>query len=125
MFLAVFVSVTLVLLFNCCHIETFCDLFSFFLREYLATFKKTVAMHEVFLCRLVSHPVFRNDHNLRVFLEYDQVCCSLSVSDPHNNSDLKKFSHFVFICLCQLLVLITVIIICRICASEERTEWRC
>jgi len=29
-------------------------------------------MHEVFLCRLVSHPVFRNDHNLRVFLEYDQ-----------------------------------------------------
>ena len=43
--------------------------------EYLATFKKTVAMHEVFLCRLVSHPVFRNDHNLRVFLEYDQDLC--------------------------------------------------
>ena len=41
-------------------------------REYLATFKKTVAMHEVFLCRLANHPVFRNDHNFRVFLEYEQ-----------------------------------------------------
>ncbi|KAK9511067.1 hypothetical protein O3M35_005707 [Rhynocoris fuscipes] len=40
--------------------------------EYLATFKKTVAMHEVFLCRLAAHPVFRNDHNFRVFLEYEQ-----------------------------------------------------
>lgn len=40
--------------------------------EYLATFKKTVAMHEVFLCRLAHHPVFRLDHNFRVFLEYDQ-----------------------------------------------------
>lgn len=29
-------------------------------------------MHEVFLCRLAAHPVFRNDHNFRVFLEYDQ-----------------------------------------------------
>uniref|UniRef100_A0A1B6CKE3 Sorting nexin n=2 Tax=Clastoptera arizonana TaxID=38151 RepID=A0A1B6CKE3_9HEMI len=40
--------------------------------EYLATFKKTVAMHEVFLCRLAHHPVFRLDHNFKVFLEYDQ-----------------------------------------------------
>ncbi|XP_035715229.1 sorting nexin-6 isoform X3 [Folsomia candida] len=39
--------------------------------EYLATFKKTVAMHEVFLCRLANHPVFRNDHNFQVFLNYD------------------------------------------------------
>lgn len=44
----------------------------FYSREYLATFKKTVAMHEVFLCRLAHHPVFRLDHNFRVFLEYDQ-----------------------------------------------------
>lgn len=44
-------------------------------REYLATFKKTVAMHEMFLTRLAHHPVFRNDHNLRVFLEYDQDLC--------------------------------------------------
>lgn len=46
-----------------------------FCREYLATFKKTVAMHEMFLTRLANHPVFRNDHNLRVFLEYDQDLC--------------------------------------------------
>uniref|UniRef100_A0A915PVE2 PX domain-containing protein n=1 Tax=Setaria digitata TaxID=48799 RepID=A0A915PVE2_9BILA len=41
-------------------------------QEYLATFKKTVAMHEVFLCRLAAHPVFRNDPNFRIFLEYEQ-----------------------------------------------------
>ncbi len=40
--------------------------------EYLATFKKTVAMHETFLCRLVAHPIFRNDRNLIIFLEYDK-----------------------------------------------------
>ncbi|XP_023326179.1 sorting nexin-6 [Eurytemora carolleeae] len=40
--------------------------------EYLATFKKTVAQHEVFLSRLASHPVFKSDRNLHVFLEYDQ-----------------------------------------------------
>merc|ERR1719337_349384 len=40
--------------------------------EYLATFKKTVAMHETFLCRLAAHPVFRNDLNLAIFLEYDK-----------------------------------------------------
>ncbi|KAA0200581.1 Sorting nexin [Fasciolopsis buskii] len=38
--------------------------------EYLATFKKTVAMHEVFLQRLATHPLFRSDHNFRVFLKY-------------------------------------------------------
>lgn len=47
----------------------------FIYREYLATFKKTVAMHEMFLTRLAHHPVFQNDHNLRVFLEYDQDLC--------------------------------------------------
>ena len=40
--------------------------------EYLATFKKTVAMHEAFLSRLVAHPVFRNDRNLHIFLEYEK-----------------------------------------------------
>lgn len=40
--------------------------------EYLATFKKTVAQHEVFLSQLVTHPVFRLDRNLHVFLEYEQ-----------------------------------------------------
>lgn len=44
--------------------------------EYLATFKKTVAMHEVFLQRLASHPKFRVDANFKIFLEYDHdVCC--------------------------------------------------
>lgn len=40
--------------------------------EYLAAFQKTVAMHEVFLIRLTSHPVLREDQNLQVFLEFDQ-----------------------------------------------------
>lgn len=40
--------------------------------EYLAAFQKTVAMHELFLLRLVSHPAFRDDSNLQVFLEYDK-----------------------------------------------------
>lgn len=44
--------------------------------EYLATFKKTVAMHEVFLRRLANHPVFRLDPHLKVFLEYDQDLCA-------------------------------------------------
>lgn len=44
--------------------------------EYLATFKKTVAMHEVFLTRLSAHTVFRNDSHLKVFLEYDQDLCA-------------------------------------------------
>ncbi|XP_031566113.1 sorting nexin-6-like [Actinia tenebrosa] len=38
--------------------------------EYLATFKKTVAMHEVFLTRIASHPSLRKDSNFKVFLEY-------------------------------------------------------
>lgn len=40
--------------------------------EYLAVFKKTVAVHEVFLQRLASHPVFSKDRNFQIFLEYDQ-----------------------------------------------------
>lgn len=39
--------------------------------EYLATFKKTVAMHEVFLQRLAQHPKFRIDRNFHIFLEYE------------------------------------------------------
>lgn len=48
-------------------------------REYLATFKKTVAMHETFLKRLAAHPTLRNDHNYQVFLEF-----SGDVSQPFN-----------------------------------------
>ncbi|KAK0149122.1 Sorting nexin-6 [Merluccius polli] len=40
--------------------------------EYLAIFKKTVAMHEVFLCRVAAHPVLKKDLNFHVFLEYNQ-----------------------------------------------------
>ncbi|CAD5119720.1 DgyrCDS8315 [Dimorphilus gyrociliatus] len=39
--------------------------------EYLATFKKTVAMHEVFLQRIAAHPFLRKDVKFRVFLEYE------------------------------------------------------
>lgn len=51
--------------------------------EYLAAFQKTVAMHEVFLIRLATHPSFRDDSNLQVFLEYDKdlACKSKSRKD--------------------------------------------
>ena len=42
-----------------------------FFREYLALFKKTVAMHEVFLQRLSAHPTFRQDYNFQTFLEFE------------------------------------------------------
>ena len=44
------------------------NFFSF--SEYLAMFKKTVSIHEVFLQRLATHPILRHDTNFRVFLEY-------------------------------------------------------
>ena len=40
--------------------------------EYLAIFKKTVQIHEVFLARLANHPAFKMDTNLRIFLEYSK-----------------------------------------------------
>uniref|UniRef100_A0AAX7U411 Sorting nexin n=1 Tax=Astatotilapia calliptera TaxID=8154 RepID=A0AAX7U411_ASTCA len=40
--------------------------------EYLAVFKKTVQVHEIFLQRLSSHPVLSKDRNFQIFLEYDQ-----------------------------------------------------
>eukprot|EP00112_Aurelia_sp_Birch-Aquarium-sp1_P004708 Seg1534.1 transcript_id=Seg1534.1/GoldUCD/mRNA.D3Y31 product="Sorting nexin-6" protein_id=Seg1534.1/GoldUCD/D3Y31 len=57
--------------------------------EYLATFKKTVAMHEVFLCRLAAHPTLRNDSNFRVFLEYKE---DLSVKGRGARDILKGFA---------------------------------
>jgi len=39
--------------------------------EYLATFKKTVAQHEVFLQRIAGHPTLKTDRNFHVFLEYE------------------------------------------------------
>uniref|UniRef100_A0A673BQJ0 Sorting nexin n=1 Tax=Sphaeramia orbicularis TaxID=375764 RepID=A0A673BQJ0_9TELE len=40
--------------------------------EYLAVFKKTVQVHEIFLQRLSSHPILNKDRNFQIFLEYDQ-----------------------------------------------------
>ncbi|VDL95952.1 unnamed protein product [Schistocephalus solidus] len=40
--------------------------------EYLANFKKTVAMHEVFVQRIANHPTLRTDYGFRVFLEYEE-----------------------------------------------------
>ncbi|KAJ8250830.1 hypothetical protein COCON_G00227520 [Conger conger] len=40
--------------------------------EYLAVFKKTVQVHEIFLQRLSSHPILSTDRNFQIFLEYDQ-----------------------------------------------------
>ncbi|KAM5163801.1 sorting nexin-5 [Mantella aurantiaca] len=40
--------------------------------EYLAVFKKTVSVHEVFLQRISSHPILSKDRNFHIFLEYDQ-----------------------------------------------------
>ncbi len=60
--------------------------------EYLATFKKTVAMHETFLTRLAAHPVFKHDDNLRIFLEYEK---DLSVRGKNKKERLAGiFSSF-------------------------------
>ena len=56
--------------------------------EYLATFKKTVAMHEVFLCRVAAHPILRKDLNFHVFLEYNQ---DLSVRGKNKKEKLEDF----------------------------------
>ena len=46
-------------------------LYLYLYSEYLATFKKTVAMHEVFLQRLTAHPRLRGDSVFTVFLEFE------------------------------------------------------
>lgn len=56
--------------------------------EYLATFKKTVAMHEVFLQRMAAHPVLRSDVNFKVFLEYEP---ELSVRGKNSKEKLSGF----------------------------------
>ncbi|MCL4119701.1 UNVERIFIED_CONTAM: hypothetical protein GTU68_058149 [Idotea baltica] len=56
--------------------------------EYLAIFKKTVAMHEVFLTRLAQHPIFRKDNNFKVFLEYEQ---DLSVRSKNKKEKMEGF----------------------------------
>ncbi|XP_041352719.1 sorting nexin-6-like isoform X2 [Gigantopelta aegis] len=56
--------------------------------EYLATFKKTVAMHEVFLQRLAAHPALRVDVNFEVFLEFEG---DLSVRGKNKKEKLGGF----------------------------------
>ncbi|KAL1787331.1 sorting nexin-32 [Sigmodon hispidus] len=58
------------------------------MKEYLAIFKKTVAMHEVFLEHLAAHPTVRQDHNFSVFLEYSQ---DLSVREKNRKEVLGGF----------------------------------
>ena len=72
--------------------------------EYLATFKKTVAMHETFLTRLANHPVFRNDMNLAIFLEYDK---ELNVRGKKKKEklikiDQKMHQSFIFLWICNV-----------------------
>ena len=43
--------------------------------EYLAIFKKTVAMHEVFLCHGAAHPILRKDLNFYIFSEFNKDLC--------------------------------------------------
>uniref|UniRef100_A0A2K6DSG3 PX domain-containing protein n=1 Tax=Macaca nemestrina TaxID=9545 RepID=A0A2K6DSG3_MACNE len=40
--------------------------------EYLGIFKKTVAIHEVFLYHVTAHPILRKYLNFHVFLQYNQ-----------------------------------------------------
>ncbi|XP_074132462.1 sorting nexin-32 isoform X2 [Sminthopsis crassicaudata] len=66
--------------------------------EYLAIFKKTVAMHEVFLQRLAAHPTLRRDHNLYVFLEYSQdadPAWSLSQLSVRGKNKKELFGGFI------------------------------
>lgn len=58
--------------------------------EYLATFKKTVAMHEVFLQRLTSHPRLRSDSVFTVFLEFDGDVSIICV--VFNHVDIPLYS---------------------------------
>lgn len=62
-------------------------------REYLAIFKKTVAMHEVFLCRIAAHPVLRKDLNFHVFLEYNQDVSNVNCVQLH--AVIRLLEHLV------------------------------
>ncbi|KRX50092.1 Sorting nexin-6 [Trichinella britovi] len=63
--------------------------------EYLATFKKTVAMHGLFLNRLATHPVLKDDSNFQIFLEY-QDANGLNIRGKNKKEKLesiwKRFS---------------------------------
>ena len=90
----------------------------FFSSEYLATFKKTVAMHEVFLQRLAAHPALRTDINYRIFLEYDQDVSVVRKEETGNimvlllkisnrTRDFVMYSAYVFGEFTSIFVLLT------------------
>ncbi|GAB1302051.1 Sorting nexin-32 [Apodemus speciosus] len=58
--------------------------------EYLAIFKKTVAMHEVFLQRLAAHPTLRRDHNFSVFLAYSQDVSWLNMVGSESRLSVRE-----------------------------------
>ncbi|CAD6186659.1 unnamed protein product [Caenorhabditis auriculariae] len=57
-------------------------------QDYLAQFKKTVAMHEVFLQRIAAHSIFRDDQNFRIFLQYED---DLSVRGKNKKEVVGSF----------------------------------
>lgn len=61
--------------------------------EYLAVFKKTVQVHEVFLQRLSSHPILSKDRNFQIFLEYDQDV-SLTLGKGNEENRLRTFQQY-------------------------------
>lgn len=58
--------------------------------EYLTTFKKTVAMHEVFLQRLAAHSTLRNEHAFHVFLEYEDELMVRTKTRKEKAADLIR-----------------------------------
>lgn len=63
----------------------------YYCREYLAVFKKTVQVHEVFLQRLSSHPSFSKDRNFQIFLEYEQdVSILLCLGQAYSSHTRKQ-----------------------------------
>ena len=53
--------------------------------EYRAILKKTVAQHEVFLKKIATHSILKNDSNFQLFLEY-----SYDLNVKSNNSKEKR-----------------------------------
>ena len=70
-----------------------CHLLALSPSEYLAVFKKTVQVHEVFLQRLSSHPILSKDRNFQIFLEYDQDV-SLTLGKGNEEDRLRIFQQY-------------------------------
>jgi len=53
-------------------------------------------MHETFLSRLADHPIFRNDHNFRVFLSYDEEVSEFGLCPRMNMCNKYMITAHVF-----------------------------